>query len=582
MKNKGILLVFLLSFCFFSPSIVRASNNYVITNNCSIKTAPNDPAGSEYSLPSKVAILDPSDIVIIEDLNNKVASSSSKCNSFYYKVKYAGESGYVCGDFINFEQTGKYYDYLKDEQGFTDLPEQYLLSLNYLKTIHPNWEFEPVKININWNEIISVQSSVGKNYISVTDPNGKDAVYLSLDGGSYDPSSKTFIRQEPNSWYAANKYTVSYYMDPRNYLNERDIFAFESNYYNKNLSEENIKNSLSEIFKNNTVLSGYINDYTETKNIGINPSFLATRSRLEVASGSGVSSAASGTKGYYNFFNIGSYSSCNNPQYCGNIFAGSKGWNTPNSAILGGAYWIYENYLERNQKTLYFQKFNVSNSSNLNSHQYMTNILAPKTEAGMLYKGYNAAGILDTKTTFYIPVYLNMPEVTSNLPTAINPDDLKNAESGKDNPTNTLNISDIVNGANFKYNNGYILGIKPETTVSNVVSSLKAISSSASIIISDKNNTLVSTQETLKTGYKITITNNNNTETIAVVIRGDNTGDGKTTVADLLALQQHLLKTKVLTDEYYLASDVDNDSNVTVNDLLKIQKTLLNNDTINP
>ena len=57
-------------------------------------------------------------------------------------------------------------------------------------------------------------------------------------------------------------------------------------------------------------------------------------------------------------------------------------WNSPYKAIVGGAKWIGNGYINNNQDTLYYQKFNVVNK-NWN-HQYMANISAPALAAVLL------------------------------------------------------------------------------------------------------------------------------------------------------------------------------------------------------
>lgn len=562
--------LFLIFIVLLLPNYTKAATNYTITNKCTIRTEPNE--NGNWLVPNKVHYLDPNDIISLVEEIAPIDSNNDKCSSKYYQVIYSGEKGYVCGDFINFNNDVTYYEELRNA-GF---PESYLLSLNSLKKNHPNWDFQTIKTGLNWNDVITAESSVGKNYIYAKDPNGVDAVYLSLDGGSYDAENKTFIQQSAGGYYAANKYTVAYYIDPRNFLNDRDIFMFESNYYNSEHSDEQLSTAISYIFKNNT-LNNHVSSFLSTKTMGINPLFVATRSKQEVSMGNDVTSAASGEKGYYNFFNIGAYDSCSDPIYCGNIYAESRGWTTAEAAIIGGAYWIYNNYTIKNQQTLYFQKFNVNNSGNTYAHQYMTNIVAARSEADYIYKGYSNAIALENKKTFYIPVYEEMPDEVSVLPTAINQDDLNHANSGNEITTNTLSIAEIVNGSGFAYSNNYLTGVSVGTTTDSLISALKAMSDQAEIQIVSNG----ISKDILGTGDQITITNNGKTETLTIVIYGDVSGDGKINVSDLLLIQKYLLQSSNLSDGYYKAADVDKNGEVKVSDLLKVQNTLLYKDSIN-
>ena len=47
------------------------------------------------------------------------------------------------------------------------------------------------------------------------------------------------------------------------------------------------------------------------------------------------------------------------------------------------------NYINKGQNTLYFEKFNVVNTSSLYFHQYMGNATAALTEGQSLAKGYS-------------------------------------------------------------------------------------------------------------------------------------------------------------------------------------------------
>ncbi len=151
----------------------------------------------------------------------------------------------------------------------------------------------------------------------------------------------------------------------------------------------------------------------------VSPYFLASRIRQEVCVGSGKSNAVTGTvpgyTGIYNFYNIGATSG-GNPVLNG--LAWAKGgttygrpWTDPQKSISGGANFLAESYIKVGQDSKYLQKFNVapSNPSALYTHQYMTNLSAPLSEASTTFNAYNGAGALSSNLVFYIPVYDAMP-----------------------------------------------------------------------------------------------------------------------------------------------------------------------------
>lgn len=572
MRKFNLIATIIVSF-LCAPMFINAQE-YTMLDNCSqrllctIKTEPNE--NGNYVDKKNLWYLEPGDVVSVID-GTSVPANSSKCSTYYVKVNYQSYTGYVCNDYINYNVDTTYYNELRNA-GF---PESYLVSLNALKKIHTNWNFVAIKTNIDWNTLINIESSVGVNYIHANDPNGADAKYLSLDGGSYDETTKTFIQKSPGGYYAPNKETAAYYLDPRNFLEETKIFMFEDNKINLQRSEDKLRESLKNVFdikdstSNDSFFKKYFESFINTKNLGVNPTFIASRVRQE--KGIITSENAIKKNGYYNLFNIGAFDSCTDPNYCGSEFASKKGWDTPEKAIIGGAYWILENYINNSQYTIYFQKFGVSFGSNkIAKHQYMTNIEAPLSESAYLYKAYKTANTLSDSTTFYIPVYENMPSSNALLPTKVNNEERNNVDNT--NVTkNTLDIASIVNGSGYRYNDTFISNVGENTSVGTIKNSLQAMSPSATISINSNGKDVVGTGDT------ITISNNNQSKTLTIVIYGDIDGDGKIRINDLVSMQKHLLNKSGYTN----ADDANRDGRYSIDDLVKIQRHLLHTETIN-
>ena len=83
-----------------------------------------------------------------------------------------------------------------------------------------------------------------------------------------------------------------------------------------------------------------------------------------------------------------------------------------------GAYFIANSYINKGQNTMYLQKFNVAKNAYFPSytHQYMTNVMAPASEAFSTWQTNNKLGLMDTAYTFAIPVYDNIPSDFTTLP----------------------------------------------------------------------------------------------------------------------------------------------------------------------
>ena len=72
------------------------------------------------------------------------------------------------------------------------------------------------------------ESVVGENLI----PNTKSVEWKSLEAGAYSWKDDKFTVFDGSSWVTASKEAISYYMDPRNFLDHESIFQFEVLDYN--------------------------------------------------------------------------------------------------------------------------------------------------------------------------------------------------------------------------------------------------------------------------------------------------------------------------------------------------------------
>ena len=99
--------------------------------------------------------------------------------------------------------------------------------------------------------------------------------------------------------------------------------------------------------------------------------------------------------------------------------AKQENWTSRPLSIAGGGTFIKNKYINRNQNTLYLQKFDVEGSyDGLYWHQYMQNLFAAKNEASMMYEAYQKAKLtLNKDFEFIIPIYENMPKQVSSEPT---------------------------------------------------------------------------------------------------------------------------------------------------------------------
>lgn len=552
---------------------------YIIANGVLFNSEPN------YKGTHVLISLDTGDLVKVIS-SEVVESTQTKCKTGFYNVSYYWASnnqktysGYVCADYVSFNVDNNKY------QELSEFPDSYRTKLTLLKDVHPNWKFTMYKTSLNWEDTIKSESIVGKSYIQSSNP-----IYLSLDGGSYDPQSKKYKEMEIGGWYAANKEVVAYYMDPRNFLDEVGIFMFENlNYNSLYQTLDVVKKVLS-----NTDLIEYAPYFMEAatyKANNVSPIALSSRSRQEVVkTGGGISDSANGSefegRKVYNFYNINALSSCSNPVNCALEYAYKQNWFDPKTAITEGAVFLASSYINQKQNTVYFQKFNVTNNKYGNyAHQYMTNIQAAFSEATSTQKAYGEIdNVLNSTFEFVIPVYEDMPDKISSLPTKVddsqipvipsNPkDDNQNTQSN--NSTDSIvDFATLISAAGYRYDGDYISGINLNATASSMINQIKSINNQANVsIISDGKNLVGN--ETLGTNDIVNISIGNQSKTYRLIIYGDITGDSKISILDLLKVQKKILNSTNLSGAYLKACDVNRDGKITVLDLLKVQKQIL-------
>ena len=344
-----------------------------------------------------------------------------------------------------------YYRELR-EKGF---PDDYARKLAELKLIHPTWSFEPLLVS-------ELEPSYTFDYIiekESVDPS-LNLIYPSAEYKAYrDKNDKTLY---DSGWYSASDDAIRYFIDPRNFLNERDIFQFEDITYRERDHGESVARVLEGTFMESLVLeSGIALDeflVLVGEELSLDPVFIASRLRQEqgTQNTSGMISGECGEllyyfyknkiymtsdgvlintpstgytrdellsyNGYYNFFNSGASGTGMFYIYLGAMkraqrgtpemaerFGGDGSWNSMEKSLYGGAYAIKKTYVDDYQNTLYLQKFNVDPRSSRNFWgQYMQNSAAALTEGRRAYHAYKDAGVLEEGFHFLIPVYSGM------------------------------------------------------------------------------------------------------------------------------------------------------------------------------
>ena len=349
---------------------------------------------------------------IIAKNSDGTYSIVSKCNNLYMDVKdgiagnnrniqmYSG-NGTKAQKFvfvesknnINIDET-KYPGYKEKIQDLIDK--------------HPNWNFELLYTGLKFDNVVAGEYRVHSRNLVPTSYGGE--WICSVCGTTlYD-----------SGWYCASEKAIAYYMDPRNFLDETNVFQFQNlnSYLNGVCSLEGVKSKVS-----GTFLQNYANDIdTACRNKNVNSYYIVSRLLQEQGNaGTTIGKGMNGGDGktYYNPFNIGASGNGWTEIYKNALAtAKSYGWDTMEKALEGGIDFCKKNWLENYQNTLYQNKFDIDtrNGTALYEHQYMQNLMGAYSEARTLKSMYANTGKTDANFTFIIPVYEKMNITTYAMP----------------------------------------------------------------------------------------------------------------------------------------------------------------------
>ena len=325
----------------------------------------------------------------------------------WYRISIGDISGYAHSAYITVNatyETDEQFEAYLTAQGF---PEDYKADLRQIHAQYPNWIFRAQHLSMTWKDALTAECKVGLNTITSPD------AWKSMEYGAYNWTTGAYVAYDSGGWVTAAPSVVAYYMDPRNWLDTTYVFQFEDLAYSEDETVDGIKAILPD------ELDAHAEDLLKaSKEAKVSAYFLATRMAQEGSHLNGLGTGkVPGYEGYYNFFHIkasagGGLTAVQN----GAIHAKSQGWDTPYKSLLGGAQFLGKGYINLGQNTLYYQKFNLTNTtSGLYAHQYMTNVAAPSSE-GRIRRNAATEAQLANNITFNIPVFKSMPTTVAPMP----------------------------------------------------------------------------------------------------------------------------------------------------------------------
>ena len=306
---------------------------------------------------------------------------------------------------ISIPKKQKYVEYNGENLNEEKYPG-YKELIDKLKESHPNWKFTLFYTRLDWNEVIENEGHSD----SRTNP-----LNLIPDSDEYPENWRCEIDKDKTfdngTWLCASDIAIKHQIDPRNIINEENIFQFkELNHIEGAYTKEGINVITENSFLAGDSIAQALIDAGRKANL--DPYFIASRLIQEQGrEGTTLS------KGYeydgmivYNPFNIkASGNSREEILNNGAEYAKQQGWDSLEKALLGGIEFLKEGYINVGQNTLYLQKFDVVNQDGeLYTHQYMQNLLAPESEANNMKEIYEESGTIDTELNFIIPLYENI------------------------------------------------------------------------------------------------------------------------------------------------------------------------------
>ena len=134
-----------------------------------------------------------------------------------------------------------------------------------------------------------------------------------------------------------------------------------------------------------------------------------------------------------------------------------------------------------------------------------------------------------------------------------------------------LHVEDVLNSSGIKNNSRYLMGF---SVGSNVAQITNKIGSSATVTIRNTNGNII-TNDTIKTGYSVTIKTKDEEKTLKTVLYGDVNGDGKITAVDYVAIKNYIMKRNNIDGAFKEAADVDRNNSITAVDYVRVKNNIM-------
>ena len=518
---------------------------------------------------------------------------------------------------------GATYTYTKNSNNLPSDFEQkypgYVTLVQALVASHPNWTFKLYETGLSWEATINSEYQNHADSIKNVVPNSYSNAWICSICGREE--------QDTGRWYCASRQAIEHVMDPRNSLNDANLFQYLQLSNDSSITKDQVAQMASKIsYLNNQSIIDAIYEVANDPEYNINPFYIIGKILQEQGSGASALCSGPGYKGqyvgYYNLFNVGASGKGEEAVILNGLaYAKSQGWDTPKKSIMGGI-GLVKRYIKRGQDTLYYQKFNVTYKPYY-VNQYAQNLFDAQSIGSILKGYYKDAGLLESSFTFVIPLYTGMPSTACKSP-SISGDETGelayiNANGGlklKDAPNgNSIAIisegtqvliteratskvggyywdkvstprgtgymareaSDgsktylVVIGSNKNDNiaepdENNIITSEPGTTVNTIKKKY------SNAVIVDKNGNEITGDTLVGTGAKVKI---DGVEKYTIVKLGDPSGDGRITPSDYVKIKNKIMGTTTMDAITEKAADVNRDGKITPADYVKVKNHIM-------
>lgn len=472
-----------------------------------------------------------------------------------------------------------------------------------LANAHPNWTFKLYETGLDWETVINSEyqghGSSPKNVV----PSSYSKEWICSICGTTEMDS--------GSWYCASRGAIEHVMDPRNSLNDANIFQYLLLSNDKNITKNQVKTMASKIsYLNDQKLIDAIYEVANNPDYNINPFYIIGKILQEQGSNGSVLCSGNGYKGqyvgYYNLFNVGASGNGESQVILNGLaYAKSKGWNTPQKSIEGGI-GLIKNYIKRGQDTLYYQKFNVTYKPYY-TNQYAQNLFDSQSIGSTLKSYYKDSNLIESSFIFEIPLYQNMPSSAVKSPTLTS----ESGELAYINATGGLALRSSPAGSTIAYVNegtqilitqraaskssdgyywdkvstpqgtGYMAREAKDGSKTYLVTINQYEVKGSNIIVAPGSSIsvipgAVNTSSAFGTGSKI----NFEGKTYNLVMLGDVNEDGKITPSDYVKIRNRIMGANNLSNVQLISADVNRDGNITPADYVKVRNQIMGSSTI--